>query len=166
MLNAIIALSDDDVIGVDNALPWRLPLDMKRFKSLTTGHAVIMGRKTHESIGRPLPSRTNIVITKQPALLVAKGCDVFSSPERALSYANAMDTEPYVIGGAEIYAALWEHVGRVHITRVHCYYDDGENKVTRFDTARALFGFREVHRSDEYESDGLAFVFSTLERRS
>lgn len=121
-LAIVAAVSDNGVIGNNGQLPWRLPEDLKRFRRLTDGHVVLMGRKTYESIvkrlGQPLPNRTNVVITRQPDYPCPPGVKSFGSPEAAL---QALKNEPtvYVIGGSEIYQQLFNRVGLLHITHVH-----------------------------------------------
>ena len=100
-LSLIVAASDNDVIGRDGQLPWRLSADLRRFKRLTMGHHLIMGRKTFESIGRPLPGRTTIVLSRQADFAPA-GIVVAHSPEEVIKLVAA-DPEPFVVGGAEIY---------------------------------------------------------------
>jgi len=115
---AIIAgIGANRVIGVDGHLPWRLPEDMKRFKALTMGHAVIMGRKTHESVGRPLPGRRNIVVSRRPGLEVP-GCEVASSFEAALALVKGKDTLPFVIGGEALYRAALPLATHLYLTLV------------------------------------------------
>jgi dihydrofolate reductase len=120
-LSLIVAASDNDVIGRDGQLPWRLSADLRRFKQLTMGHHLVMGRKTFESIGRPLPGRTTIVLTRQPDY-TAEGAVVAHSPAEVLSL-TAADSEPFVVGGAEIYRLLLPWVGKIYLTRVHCFID-------------------------------------------
>lgn len=116
----VAALARNRVIGRQNALPWRLPADLRRFKALTLGHPVVMGRKTHESIlaalGRPLPGRLNIVVTRS-ADYAAAGCIVAASVEAAFAAAAPAD-EIYVIGGAEIYRAALPHAHQLHLTEI------------------------------------------------
>ncbi len=119
----IVAVADNGVIGKDNALPWRLSSDLKRFKALTSGRPVLMGRKTFRSIGRPLPDRTNIVLTRDRAFSAA-GIAVACSPADALAVAvgdaarRGVD-EIAVIGGAEVYALFLGQAARIELTRVH-----------------------------------------------
>jgi dihydrofolate reductase len=126
-VSLIVAASENHVIGKDNDLIWHLPKDMKHFKETTQGHFVIMGRKNFESIPhkyRPLPNRTNVVITRQDSY-EAEGCIVVNSVEEALSKAKeANDTEPFIIGGGEIYRLALENnlVDRIYLTRVHKNY--------------------------------------------
>lgn len=116
-ISIIVAMAENRAIGRDNALPWRLPNDLRHFRRLTLGHAVIMGRKNHESIGKPLPGRTNIVVTRARNYQ-APGCIVTHSVEEALA-ATGDDTEIFVIGGAELYAQTLSHAQRLYLTLVH-----------------------------------------------
>lgn len=108
-------------LGKDNKLLWHLPEDLKYFKQTTLGHAVIMGRKTYESIGKPLPSRTNVVVTRTPTYK-AEGCKVVDSLESALAYARALtnpgSNEIFIIGGAEIYAQALPITDRLYLTLI------------------------------------------------
>ncbi len=117
MISLIVAASTNNVIGNDGELPWRLSDDLKRFKAVTMGKPIVMGRKTFESIGRPLPGRQNIVITRQ-GNFSADGCDVVQSIEQAVDVAGGAD-EIMVIGGSEIYAAFLPIADRIYLTRVH-----------------------------------------------
>lgn len=124
-LTAIMAVSDDNVIGVDGpkgpTLPWRLPPDLARFKRITLGHPIIMGRTTFDSIGRrPLPGRKNLVVSRAPRPEDIDASVVWCAhPMNALFAARCANAEPFVIGGAEIWSALWKHVTHVELTRVH-----------------------------------------------
>jgi dihydrofolate reductase len=117
MISLIVAASTNDVIGINGELPWRLSADLRRFKEITMGKPIVMGRKTYESIGRPLPGRQNIVITRQEGF-VAQGCDVVGSPEAAIHAAGDAD-EIMIIGGSHIYAAFLPLAKRIYLTRVH-----------------------------------------------
>ena len=121
MISIIVAASENGVIGAGGALPWRLSDDLKRFKAVTLGKPVVMGRKTWESIGRPLPGRQNIVITRQPGFEAA-GADVVASPEEATAAAGDVD-EIMVIGGSQVYDLFLPVAGRVYLTRVHADVD-------------------------------------------
>lgn len=122
-LALIAAMAQNRVVGIDNKLPWHLPEDLKYFKLITTGKAVIMGRKTYDSIGRPLPNRTNIVITRSTEFS-APGIEVVNSLDAAIELAenvsliNAVD-EVMVIGGAQIYEAALPKADRLYLTHVH-----------------------------------------------
>jgi dihydrofolate reductase len=120
MLSTIVAASENNVIGKDNQLLWHLPDDLKHFKR-TTGHHVITGRKTFESQGKPLPHRTNIIVTRNPDYR-AEGCLVVNSLDRALELAQA-DDEPFIIGGEQIYRMALQLVERIYLTRVHAEFD-------------------------------------------
>ncbi len=116
-LSLIVAVADNGVIGRDGQLPWRLPADLKHFKAVTMGKPVLMGRRTWESIGRPLPGRRNVVISRQPGFR-ADGAEVFPDVDSALA-AVAAEAEVTVIGGAEIYRVLLHRAEVLHLTRVH-----------------------------------------------
>jgi dihydrofolate reductase len=118
LISIIAAVAENGVIGKDNALPWRLSSDLKRFKALTMGKPIIMGRKTYESIGKPLPGRTNIVVTRNRAF-TAEGCMVVDSLEAAIDAANETGAdEAVVIGGSAIYQAALPLAQRLYLTEV------------------------------------------------
>ncbi|HKQ29778.1 MAG TPA: dihydrofolate reductase [Burkholderiales bacterium] len=159
MLSLIVAMAENGVIGRDNSLPWRLPADLKHFRETTMGHPIIMGRKNYQSIGRPLPGRTNIVVTRERDF-TAPGCLVVHSIEDALDAAHA-DTEPFIVGGAELYAQTLANVGRLYLTLVHAEV----NGDVRFPTLR-WSEWRELSR-ERHEPDGkhaYAYSFVTMER--
>jgi dihydrofolate reductase len=117
-LSLVVAMNKERLIGADGGLPWHIPEDLKHFKRTTMGHAILMGRVTWDSIGRPLPGRHNIVISRNPDLTL-KGADVVHSVEAAIALARAQgDNEPCIIGGATIYTAALPHVTTLHITEV------------------------------------------------
>lgn len=120
-VSIIVAASRNHVIGKDNQLIWRLSSDLKRFKALTTGHMVIMGRKTFESIGKPLPNRTSVIITRQLDYHV-EGCIVVHSLEEALAKSEEQD-EVFIIGGGSIYKEALEKADRIYYTMVHCDFE-------------------------------------------
>jgi len=118
IVTAIAAVSRNGVIGKDNDLPWRLPRDMQYFKRTTLGHHVIMGRKNFLAMGRPLPKRTNVVITRNPHF-EAPGCQVVHSVADALDLASRRgEEEAFIIGGGEIYAVSMPYWDRLYLTRV------------------------------------------------
>jgi dihydrofolate reductase len=117
MVTLVVAVADNGVIGRDNALPWHLPEDLKRFKRLTLGKPVVMGRKTFDSIGKPLPGRQNIVVTRD-ANYRREGVTVAHSVESALSAAGDAP-EVMVIGGADLFRLFMPRARRLHLTRVH-----------------------------------------------
>jgi len=116
-LTAVAAVSENLVIGKNNSLPWNIPEDLKRFKTLTSGSPIIMGRKTYESIGRPLPNRTNIVLT-QKGYSSSDKIKVLSNLDNLLNYCEDLDNEVFVIGGSEIYKLLEPYCSKLVITHV------------------------------------------------
>jgi dihydrofolate reductase len=160
ILSLIVAASANGAIGKDNHLPWRLPADLKRFKALTLNHPVIMGRKTFESIGKPLPGRTNLVVTNQPNLK-ACGCLVAHSLEEALERCRD-EEEVFVIGGETLYREALPLAGRIYLTSIH----------QDFEGDRFLFpiepdAWHEVAREDHPPGGENVFAYSfvTYERR-
>jgi dihydrofolate reductase len=117
MISLIVAAATNNVIGVNGGLPWHLPDDLKRFKAITMGKPIVMGRKTFESIGQALPGRKNIVISTQAGFR-AGGCDVVASTAAAIASADGAD-EIMIIGGAQIYRLFLPMATRVYLTRVH-----------------------------------------------
>lgn len=123
LISAIVAVSSNNVIGRDGHLPWHLSADLKRFKTITTGHSIILGRKNYEDIGRPLPNRTNYVLTRN-ASFEAPGCIVCASLEAALEAARAAgETECFIIGGAAVYREAMPLVQKLYFTRVESDVD-------------------------------------------
>lgn len=116
-ISAIVAMSENRVIGNDNQLPWHLPADLKYFKKITVGNSILMGRKTYESIGRPLPERNNIIVTRD-AHFKAPGCLVVNSLETALA-SVAEQKEIFVIGGAMLYQQMLPRIQRLYVTQIH-----------------------------------------------
>jgi dihydrofolate reductase len=121
LISIIVAAAENGVIGKRGKLPWRLSADLRHFKAVTMGKPIIMGRKTWESIGRPLPGRQNIVITRQ-AGFAADGCTVVASKEEAIAATTDAD-EAMIIGGSEIYALFLPDAERLYLTRVHADVD-------------------------------------------
>ena len=125
-VSAIVAISRNNVIGRDGHLPWHLSADLKRFKAITTGHAVILGRKNYLDIGRPLPNRTNYVLTHNLSFN-APGCTVCSSLELALNKADAAgETECFIIGGASVYKEAMPYVTKMYVTWVETNIIEGD----------------------------------------
>ncbi len=122
-----MAMAQNRVIGKNNQLPWHLPDDLKHFKALTQGHPVIMGRKTHESIGRPLPGRPNLVVSRDGAYRSpfenAQSVETFTSIEAAIEKCSGKTDEVFIIGGAEIYRVAMPFVQRLYVTMIHREYD-------------------------------------------
>jgi dihydrofolate reductase len=159
-LVAVVAMAENGVIGVDNRLPWRLPADLRRFKAITLGKPVLMGRRTFDSIGRPLPGRQNIVLTQDPSWS-AEGVVAAHSLGEALGAAGHA-AELMVIGGAGVYALCWPHVERLELTLVHAR-PEGDTRLADFDWADWRELARERHCADERHDHDYSFI--TLERR-
>ena len=161
MLALIVAVADNGVIGKDNELPWRLPDDLKHFKALTLGHPVLMGRRTYESIGRALPGRPNLVVTRQ-AGWAAPGVEVFGTLPAALARAQALDETVCVIGGGEIYAQTLPLAQVVYLTEVHTTIADGTAFFPALSPTEWREQSRERHEADERHA--VPFSFVTLRR--
>lgn len=160
-LSVIVAAAENGVIGRGNALPWHLPQDLRYFKRVTMGKPIVMGRKTYESIGRPLPGRTNIVITRNPEFQ-AEGVKVVSSLEEALSLAADIALidgvrELVVIGGAEIYRAAIPRADRLYITEVHASVE-GDASLPDIDWTNWREEAREHHRAEGANPYDYSFV--------
>jgi dihydrofolate reductase len=159
MLSIIVAVADNGVIGSGNQLPWRLPDDLKRFKALSLGKPVVMGRKTYDSIGRPLPGRLNIVVSRRGDLEIP-GCTVVTSLAEALAAAGAVE-EVVIVGGADIYRQVLPKVQTIHLTRVHATVP-GDVHFPQLAPDEWRERATEHHPADEKHAH--AFTFSTLER--
>lgn len=120
MVSVIVAVAENGVIGDKNSLLWHISEDLRNFKRVTSGHPVVMGRKTFESLGRPLPNRKNVVITRQD--IEIEGCEVAHSLDEALAMFSA-DEEIFIIGGAQIYREAMPIADRFYLTRVHHSYE-------------------------------------------
>ncbi len=160
MISIIVAMGENRVIGVDNDLPWHLPEDLKYFKKTTLGKPIIMGRKTYESIGRALPGRQNIVVTRN-AEWSAAGVDAVPSLEAAIAVVKPNDSnEVMITGGAQIYAAAMDITDRLYVTEVglspegHAYFPAIDTQV-----------WRAVSREDHQAQDGKpAYAFVVYDR--
>ena len=169
-LSALVATAQNRVIGKDNALPWRLPADLRRFKALTMGHPIIMGRKTYESIGRPLSGRINIIVTRQNdysvggAIVVASLADALKrcrcGNEKAATQAD-IDDECFVIGGADIFRDALPLCDRLYITEIRRNYE-GDVYFPEFDRKE----WREITREKHADESGLEYHFVVLDRRT
>jgi dihydrofolate reductase len=150
-------VAENGAIGANNALLWDLPRDMQHFRETTSGHAVIMGQRTYESIGRPLPKRLNIVVTNIPDLKI-DGCTVVGSPKQAIEAARASgETEAFVIGGGMIYATMLPMVDRVYFTRVHCA-PEADSFFPPFPTPGGKEVSREEFSEDEENTYAMDFL--------
>jgi dihydrofolate reductase len=159
IISLICATSQNGVIGLNNQLPWHLPADLAHFKKLTMGHHILMGRKTYESIGRPLPGRTNIVITRQQNFQ-ADGCLIVHSLEEAIELCQG-DDEVFVIGGAEIYQQTLPVADKIYLTIIH---QDFEGDTLLFEIDKTIW--REITRKDfePDEKNKFDYSFLTLEK--
>ncbi len=158
-LSAIVAMASNRVIGANNQLPWRLPADLARFKRLTMGHAIVMGRKTYESIGRPLPGRTMIVVTRQHGY-APEGVKVAHSVDEALALAPS-DDEVFIIGGAELFAQTMDRLHRLYLTLIEREIA-GDTLFPEVD----LSSWKLIEQVDHPAStpDALPYAFLTYER--
>ena len=161
MLAFVVAASENRVIGRDNQLIWHLPADLKHFKQLTQGHPIIMGRRTYESIGRPLPNRTNIVVTRQMDWQ-ADGCETAHSVPEALERAAQLDEEVFVIGGAEIYQQALPAADTIYLTEVHHEF---EGDVLFPELNHAVWREESRQRHEPDDKHAYPFSFVTLKRR-
>lgn len=153
-ISLIVAAAENNAIGKDNALLWHLSADLKRFKSLTSGHPVIMGRKTFESIGKPLPNRRNIVISR--SLSALDGCEVVASVEEALALVNDGE-EAFIIGGGSVYQALWQKAARLYLTAVKTRLE-GDTFIPEIRPEEWKEISREDFSADEKNEFGYSFI--------
>jgi len=158
-LSIIVAMDDNQLIGKNNALPWHLPADLGYFKKVTTGKTVLMGRKTYESIGRPLPNRRNVIVSRNTNFK-ADGCEVVSSIDAALKLAKD-DSEVMVMGGASFYEQMLPSVDRLYITQIEGEYQ-GDAHFPKFDRGKFSEVSRESHTADEKNQH--TYHFTILDR--
>ena len=156
-LTLVVAYSDNRVIGRDNALPWKLPGDLAHFKRTTLGSPIIMGRKTWESLGRPLPGRANIVVSRDPRY-AAPGATVAPTLQAAIEACGQVD-DAYVIGGAQIYVQALPAAHRIVATEVHAQVDGDA-----YFPYLPSFAWRETSRQPQAEENGYAYDFVVYER--
>jgi dihydrofolate reductase len=149
-LSLIVAHANHRVIGHNNTLPWRLPEDLKRFRALTMGHHIIMGRKTYESLGRLLPGRTTVIVTRNKDYKV-EGALIAHSLQASLLLA-AGDDEPFVIGGAELYKDALKHATKLYITEVHAEFA-GDAFLPEID----LSDWNLSEKKDHFAANGLEY---------
>lgn len=154
-LSILVATARNRTIGIDNTLPWRCPEDLKRFKALTMGHHIIMGRKTYDSIGRPLPGRVTVVVTRNRALKI-EGCTVVHSLEEAIA-ACAADGETFIVGGADLYAQALPRADTLYITEIQQDVA-GDAHFPDFDRGEWKETSREAHHQDAPQPLDYAFV--------
>ncbi|MCC7232534.1 MAG: dihydrofolate reductase [Bacteroidia bacterium] len=158
-ISLIVALSENNVVGDGNRLPWKLSADLKRVKALTMGHHIIMGRKTFESIGKPLPGRTNVVISRNPEYR-QEGCTVVTSLQEAFKLSRN-DSEVFVFGGGEIFRQAIPWVTRICMTRVH-HTIQGDTTFPDLDMNEWKIVQEESYKADEKNEYDYSFII--LER--
>lgn len=158
-LSIIAAMAENRAIGINNTLPWHLPEDLKRFKALTMGHHIIMGRKTYESLGRLLPGRTTVIVTRNKQYKV-EGAIVVASLEAAIK-ACGDDSEMFLIGGAELYQTGLALANKLYITEIHAAYE-ADAFLPEFDHSLWQVTTRETYTS----KTGLSYSFVTYHKGS
>ncbi len=156
-ISIIAAMARNRVIGVNNGLPWRLPEDLRHFKALTMGHHIVMGRRTYESIGRPLPGRTTVILTRDPDFR-AEGCLTATSVETAI-VACGDDPEVFFVGGGEIYRQVLPLARRLYLTEIQADFH-GDAHFPDYDPGE----WREVARTRHTSESGLPYEFAVYER--
>jgi dihydrofolate reductase len=164
IVSAIVATDKNNVIGKNNDIPWYLSADLKYFKKTTLNHHIIMGRKSYESIGRPLPRRTNIIVTRNPFFIVSN-CIVVNSIQEALQIAvDNGETEAFIIGGGEIYKQSMHLWDRIYLTAVDLEVEGGEVFFPELSEEDWQLISEEPHAADEKNDHD--YTFKVLERKS
>lgn len=164
MITIIAAIANNNALGKDNKLIWHLPADLKRFKKVTSGHCVIMGRKTFESLGKPLPNRTNIIITRNKNYN-AEGCIVVNSLDEAIKVAKKQDNNPFILGGAEIYKQAITTADKLDLTFVHHTFE-ADAFFPEIDLNIWKQESREDFKADEKNNYNFSFVSYTKKEAS
>jgi dihydrofolate reductase len=153
-ISLIVAMSSNRAIGLDGQMPWHLSADLKRFKQITMGHPIIMGRLTFEAIGRPLPGRTNIIVSRNPSYQ-QESCVVVDSIDAAINYGCRLADEVFVIGGATLYEATLPLADSLYITQINQDFE-GDTFFPDFDTN----DWTEVEREDVVDDANVSFTYS------
>lgn len=154
-ISLIVAMATNRVIGINGQMPWHLSADLKKFKQITTGHPIVMGRKTYESIGRPLPERRNLIISRNPDYQVA-GCEVFSDIQAAIASCKESE-ELFVIGGAAFYETMLPKANFLYLTEIHKEFAGD----TYFPEINAQ-EWQEIERLDINDDNSVDFSYSFL----
>ena len=158
ILSSIVAMSENNAIGKDNDLPWRLPDDLKFFKKTTLGKPVLMGRKTFESLGKPLVNRLNIVVSTQKDLQLPDGVLLYNDLDAAIERMQQEDTdEGFIIGGGEIFKQSMNIIDRVYLTRVHTTIEDADAFFPHMDHTHWMLTWEEPHDKDEKHAYSFTF---------
>jgi len=158
MISLLVAYDLNRVIGIDNKMPWHIPEELKYFKKVTMGKAIIMGRKTFESIGRPLPGRLNIVVTRNEDYMAA-GAEVVHDLQKAIERGNRYSDEVVIIGGAEIFNLSMDFADRLYITVIRKEYE-GDTFFPEHDDSWNLVSESEDH----YTEDGIPYSYLVFDR--
>lgn len=153
-ISIIVAFSEGNIIGKNNKMPWKLSNDLKRFKAITTGHTVVMGRRTYESLGRPLPNRKNVVLTTIPESII--DCVTADSLKDAIEI-SGNETELFIIGGGTVYKQALPIADKLYITQVHTK-TDGDTSFPEIDYSEWKETFREDHKADEKNQYDYSFI--------
>jgi dihydrofolate reductase len=158
-LSIIVAVSENNAMGINNKLPWYLPADLKRLKQITMGHYLVMGRKTFESLGKPLPGRTTVIITRNKGYK-AEGCIVVSSLKEGIE-ASKTDVEPFIFGGGEVFREALPLVNKIYLTVIHETFD-ADTFFPELNVNEWKESAREDFQPDEKNKYSYSFI--TLER--
>lgn len=159
LISLIAAMANNRVIGKDNQMPWHLPADLGHFKAITLGKPIIMGRKTYESIGRPLPGRKNIVISRDKSYKL-EGCETASSLEEAITLVSEVE-EIMIIGGGNLYSQALPHADKLYLTFIDLDVD-GDTQFPKYEDLKLTEIKREKHLKDEKNPYDYQFVDFTL----
>jgi dihydrofolate reductase len=163
IVSAIVAVSENHAIGKDNHLPWHLPEDLKFFKRTTMGKPVLMGRKTYESLGKPLPGRTNIIISHQKDLQLPEGVLLYNSVQSGLDRLEEENTEEgFIIGGGKIFEETMDLLDRIYLTKVQTVIEGATAFFPEIDHSHWKLVWEEHHQADERHK--YPFTFQQLER--
>lgn len=162
IISMIVAVAENNVIGKDNGMLWKLPADLKYFKTITMGHHILMGRKTYEAMGGSLPGRTNVIITRQENYAV-KDANVVNSLEAAIKFAEQNgETEAMILGGGTIYEQAISMANRIYLTRVHGTFE-GDTLFPELDETTWIETKQDKHEADD--KNPLNYTFLEYERR-
>lgn len=162
IISSIVAASENNAIGIDNDLPWQMPADLKFFKETTLGHYVIMGRKSFDSVGRPLPGRTNIVVTRNKEFYHSGVITVHSIAAALLVALEAKQEEVFILGGSNIYFQTRELWDKLYLTKIHTHIDNATAFFPELDMTKWKLTGEAPHKADE--KNKYDYTFCTYER--
>jgi len=160
-ISIAVAIGENHAIGKNNQLLWHMPADLKFFKQTTSGHTVIMGRKTFDSVGKPLPNRRNVVITRDPELQI-EGVELVNSLDEALEITKTEEKPVFIVGGAEIYRQALPKTDKLYLTTIHHNFD-ADTFFPDFDRSEWTVISSEPHKADE--KNKYDYTFEVLERK-